>query len=463
MKIKYKIIGLFILSIIISVLVFSVTFYQLLDHGYLAGVTPDKMLITSEKVASSIEEEHDTAYINILNEVNSTYAPMMFAILLEDHKVIEGEKAVGIESEAELIEHLSRNDQYDTDIWVAARPIQLQNKRGYLITAANKKDFKTITYYFNGPKASGVLGKMLLLGLMMTLCITSLVTYLFSRKLMVRMKKLDKAIDAFELDNLTTRIEVEKEDEIGKLAARFNEMADKIEGQIKLQAAYEEKRKQLISNISHDLRTPLSSVIGYAELLLDGGEEEKDNKRYLGIIHRKALYMEKLLNQLLDFSRLENGSIKVKKEQDDIVECVREILIEYIPAMDEQNIELELGLPDEPIIVAFDKDKLERVVRNLMDNAFKYGMDQKQLRVAAYRKEDEAIIEIKDYGEGMDEETLSHLFERFYRGDKGRRTKVGGMGLGLSIAEEIMERHGGKLEIESGVKKGTRAIIKLPI
>lgn len=462
MKIKYKIIGLFVLSIIISVLVFSITFYYLLDKGYLAGVSPDKMLGANEQVAAQIDNKQleKQEIIDAIEKANRAYPNMRFSVLLDSDEVIEGCKHVGIASVGEMIEQLASNDQYDRNTWMVAKSIIISGEQGYLITAVDKKDFKTIIYYFNGPKARGVLGKMMLLGLCMTVVITSLVTYLFSRGLMVRMKKIDKGIDAFEIGSLSTRIEDQKKDELGKLAIRFNEMADKIESQVKEQAAYEEKRKQLISNISHDLRTPLSSVIGYSELLLEGDEQE-DKTRYLNIIHRKALYMEKLLDQLLEFSRLESGRMVVSLKQGDIVECVREILIEYIPTMDKENIELILELEEEPILVAFDQDKIERVIRNLIDNAFKYGMTKKKLRVAAYRKERQAIIEIEDFGEGMDAETLSHLFERFYRGDKGRSTKVGGMGLGLSIAQEIMKQHHGNIEITSVVKQGTKAMISL--
>lgn len=459
-------IGLFILSIFISVIIFLLTTYGLLNKGYFSGITPEIMKQVSQEVVSSINEKQESSkqqIEEILKEANKTYKHMCFAIVLESNQVIDGGEDIGIESINELITCLSQNEQYESSIWVSTESIQFKGEQGYLVAAVDKNDFKTITYYFNGPKAKGVLGKIMLLGLIMTMIISSLVMYLFMRKIMWRIRLIDQAIDEFEIGNLKVRIENQKSDELGKLAHSFNGMATRIEEQIRLQEEYEEKRKQLISNISHDLRTPLASVVGYSELLLDEIGDYKEHHRYLEIIHRKALYMEKLLNQLLEFSRLENGNIKVQKEQGDIVECIREILIEYIPILEEQQIELVLELEEETIVIGFDQNKLERAIRNLIDNALKYGMEKKKLRIAVYKVQEKVVIEIQDFGEGMNEETLSHIFERFYRGNKGRGTKIGGIGLGLPISQEIIKQHGGQLEIMSNMNQGTKCSIMLPI
>jgi len=466
MKIKYKMIGLFILSIFISVIIFSLATYGILNKGYLSGLTPQAMKGALEEVAQSLDKTANRVEENeikkLLEEGQKKYKNIRFVILMESDRAISVGQDIDIESVEELITCLSQNGQYDTNRWVIASKIDLNQKEGYLIATANRNDFKTITYYFNGPKAEGVLGKIMLMGLIITLTISSLVTYFFIRNMMQRMKGIDKVVDAFELGRLKVRIEDESSDEIGKLANSFNNMADKIEQQVKMQEEYEEKRKQLISNISHDLRTPLSSVIGYSELLLDEAGENREKDRYIEIIHRKAVYMEKLLKQLLEFSRLENGSLKVQREEADLVECIREILIEYIPSFEEQNIELIVELDENPIMVWFDRDKIERVIRNLIDNALKYGMKERKLRISIYKEEGKVLIEVEDFGIGMDEETLSHVFERFYRGSKGRKAELGGMGLGLSIAQEIVAKHQGILEITSHINQGTKVSITLP-
>lgn len=459
-------IGLFMISIFISVLLFLMITYGLLNKGPLAGITSEDIREATTNIAIELEENPEIKrdeIIQILQSANENYPNMCFTILLESNEIIEGDKGIGIDSIKGLIKALSQKEQYQCDIWVESKEILLEGQVAYLIVGVEKSDFKTITYYFNGPKAKGVLGKIMLLGLFLTLIISSLVTYYFMKKMIARIEEIDHAIDVFEIGKLDVRIADTKQDELGKLSRSFNDMAKKIEEQVKIQETYEEKRKQLISNLSHDLRTPLASVVGYSELLLNGLRENEDEQRYIEIIYRKAIYMEKLLNELLEFSRLENGNLKLRLTKGDIVEYVREILIEYIPKLEEQQIELVAEIEEESIALEFDPDKLQRAIRNLIDNAMKYGMAARKLRIAVYEKEREVHIEIEDFGDGMNQETLQHIFERFYRGNKSRDTASGGMGLGLSISQEIIKQHGGILEVKSQIAKGTKATIKLPI
>lgn len=403
------------ISIFISVILFLMITYGLLNKGPLAGITPEDMREAITNIAIELEEHPEIKkdeMIQILQSANEKYPNMYFTILLESNEIIEGDKSIGIDSIKELIKVLSQKEQYQCNIWVESTEILLEGQVVYLIA---------------------------------------------------RIEKIDRAIDAFEIGKLDVRIVDTKQDELGKLSRSFNDMAKKIEEQVKIQEAYEEKRKQLISNLSHDLRTPLSSVVGYSELLLNGLRENEDEQRYIEIIYRKAIYMEKLLNELLEFSRLENGNLKLRLIKGDIVEYIREILIEYIPKLEEQQIELVAEIEEESIILDFAPDKLERAIRNLIDNAMKYGMAARKLRIAVYEKEREVHIEIEDFGDGMNQETLQHIFERFYRGNKSRDTASGGMGLGLSISQEIIKQHEGILEIKSKIDKGTKATIKLPI
>ena len=173
--------------------------------------------------------------------------------------------------------------------------------------------------------------------------------------------------------------------------------------------------------------------------------------------------MEKLLKQLLEFARLENGSFKLNMQEGDITELIREILIEYLPTIEKESIELNLNLPKQSIYLKYDQERMERVIRNLLDNALKYGMEAKRLDVTVYKKEKDVIIEVQDFGRGMNEETVKHIFDRFYRGEKGRGTKSGGMGLGLAISKEIIKQHHGTITASSQMNQGTKMKIVLTI
>lgn len=473
MKIKYKIIAVFILSILISVIVFLAITYGLLNEGYFSGLTSEDMNEAIEQVVEDIKMKSNLSQEeieDILEKAHQEYPLMHFEILKDeemDRQIIKEVKNTAKISIQELIVALSNNGEYQSTQWVVARPIMINEEIVYLLNSVDRADFKTITYYFNGPRARGVLGNIVLLGLTLTCIISSLCTYLFLRNTMKRVKQIYDGMNEFKLGNLTVRIEDKQKDEINQVAISFNEMATQIEEQIRGREEYEEKKRKLLSNISHDLRTPLSSVIGYSELLLGKEEEQlahsEEAKKYIEIINRKAIYMEKLLGELIELSKIESGDLKLQLHQGDIVECMREILIEYLPAIDREEIQLDLDLPEEPISIAFDQERMERVLRNLLDNALKYGMEGKRLNICMYKETEWAMIEIQDFGVGMDEKTQQHIFERFYRGEKARGTKSGGMGLGLAISQEIIKQHGGDITIISKPQQGTKIVIKLLI
>ena len=147
----------------------------------------------------------------------------------------------------------------------------------------------------------------------------------------------------------------------------------------------------------------------------------------------------------------------------DITELVREILIEYYPEMEKNHYELVLEIPDEPIIGTWDKEKIGRVLRNLMDNALKYGMDGKRLRISVEKKEKQVHVEIQDFGKGIPQKEIPHVTEQFYRADHARNSKQGGMGLGLFIVQEIIKLHNGSFYIESKEQQGTKIRVGLPL
>ena len=159
--------------------------------------------------------------------------------------------------------------------------------------------------------------------------------------------------------------------------------------------------------------------------------------------------MEKLLTELLEYSRLEMGTMRLCREKTDLTELVREILIEYYPQIEKNGYELELKIPEYAICGEWDAQRIGRVIRNLIENALKYGMDGKKLTVSVKKEGELAVFGIRDYGRGVSKEELPYMTELFYRGDSARNSRAGGMGLGLYIAEEIIERHGGKFCIKS--------------
>ena len=217
-----------------------------------------------------------------------------------------------------------------------------------------------------------------------------------------------------------------------------------------------------VANASHELRTPLASIIGYVETLTD--EEEtvgpETAKKFLDTVLREARRLQALVSDLMSLSRIEAEKHDLPSGMVDLAKLVPKAAKEAGTAKDKARIKTKT--PDTEIIVRGDAQQLEQVVRNLVDNALKYGSHTEPVDVAVERDDDRAVLTVTDRGEGIDPEHLPHLTRRFYRTDPGRSRAAGGTGLGLAIVKHIVERHRGRLDIDSSRGVGTSVTIRLP-
>ncbi len=228
-----------------------------------------------------------------------------------------------------------------------------------------------------------------------------------------------------------------------------------------LQDVTEEKRvetikKDFVANVSHELRTPLASIKGYSETLLDGGmEDQKTLREFLRVIDRHATRMARLIDDLLILSRLESHQMTIVSAPVDIRDLVLTTAKGFEKQAGDKGIKMAYGVPEGLPKVLGDRDRLEQVVVNLLDNAIKYTPSGGTVSVAASRSGDWVRIEIKDTGIGIPSDDIPRIFERFYRVDKARSRELGGTGLGLAIVKHIIQGHNGKLLVESTPGKGS--------
>ncbi|MCL6590565.1 MAG: PAS domain-containing protein [Firmicutes bacterium] len=223
----------------------------------------------------------------------------------------------------------------------------------------------------------------------------------------------------------------------------------------------ETMRKDFVANVSHELKTPLTSIKGFIETLLDGALEEKATaKKFLTIINQETERLSNLINDLLAMSKLESGQTELKLKSVKLPELVNDILLTIGNRLHEKNLALtrELMAPD----IYGDEDLLREVILNLLDNAIKYTPEGGRILIGSRETGEGIEFFVEDTGIGIPEESLGRVFERFYRVDKGRSRAMGGTGLGLAIAKHIVERHGGKLMVESELGKGSRFSFILP-
>lgn len=229
----------------------------------------------------------------------------------------------------------------------------------------------------------------------------------------------------------------------------------------------EAMRRDFVANVSHELRTPLTSIHGYAETLAEDDLEDKDTVyRFLSIIENESARMTRLINDLLDLEKLESGEASFSKEDVELGEVVKYVIRIVDPLAGEKGVTVNVDV-EEGIFVEGDFDRLVQLLLNLIDNAVKYTSAKehgpREIWLRSYAQNNHAMIEVEDTGVGIPEDSLKHIFERFYRVDKARSRKMGGTGLGLAITRFIVEKHGGVISLESEYGTGTILKVKLPL
>jgi signal transduction histidine kinase len=279
---------------------------------------------------------------------------------------------------------------------------------------------------------------------------------------LIHLKTSTQKISEGDLDH---RVVEEGAEEIKELGRGLEIMRVKLKELIGKMKSYDDARKNLLSSISHDIKTPMTSIRGYVEGILDGvASDEEKRKEYLTIIQRKTHQIDHMLDELSLFSRLDSNQEKFQFEKTDLKQYLEDCTIEYKSDLDFQSIEFlyETSLEEE-VYVFIDRRKIQRVMNNILENSRKFmDKDVKSIRVHLRRLREDAIIEIHDNGSGIRKENLAYIFERFYREDKAR-TKADGSGLGLAISKQIMEEHNGKIWVRSEVGVGTSLFLKIPL
>jgi len=243
-------------------------------------------------------------------------------------------------------------------------------------------------------------------------------------------------------------------------------MANKLQESEKIKAEYEENRKKLIANISHDLKTPITSIQGYIEAITEGNSmPPEDLSRYLKIIYNNTVYINRLIDDLFLFSKLDMQKLEFQFVNVNVRSFVNDMMEEFKLEFEEKNIRFDYyDRLSEDYSFNVDGKRLNQVFRNIIGNAEKYGLEQNVfIRTELYKFNDFVCIDIKDNGPGIPEDKLIHIFDRFYRIDTERTKDFMSTGLGLAIAKELVEAHRGRITVSSVENEGTCFTVMLPI
>ncbi|CAM2363106.1 HAMP domain-containing histidine kinase [Listeria seeligeri] len=249
--------------------------------------------------------------------------------------------------------------------------------------------------------------------------------------------------------------------EIQELERNIESMRERQNKLMKQEEQAQQARNDLITNVSHDLRTPLTSILGYLSYIHeDRYRDEIELRYYTELVYGKARHLHKLIDDLFSYTRLDSVEYQLKKDELDVIELLSQLVAEYDGQATERNMQIVEHFEAKKLIISGDGNQIMRLFENLFSNALRYGEGNKQIDVSAKQEENMAVVRVTNYGQEISEIDLPYLFERFYKADKNRTTT--GTGLGLAIAKSIVEKHGGIVTAESKNRK-TSFIVKLPL
>lgn len=292
----------------------------------------------------------------------------------------------------------------------------------------------------------------------------AILTRLIARSILVPLDELNAATEKITAGNLDFTVAYRKNNEMGDFCAAFDLMRQKLKDSLEKQAAFENSRKELIASISHDLRTPITSIKGYVEGLQDGiTHDQAKFNRYISVIRNKTESLDRLIEDLFQFSQLELGHSDMQPSLQSAQNMLDKILNPIETEFTDSTVKLVVNRPFPAVIINADLDRIRQVFENLISNAKQYVGENGVITVGAEVEDAYLTLSVTDNGVGISEEDLPHVFEHFYRGEKSRSREYGGIGLGLAICKQIVENHGGVIWVESLPDVSTTFQFQLPV
>lgn len=304
-----------------------------------------------------------------------------------------------------------------------------------------------------GSRIAGV--RLLVFALALTMALLGvIVIYLNAGRISRPIKDLEHAAMKVAMGDNPEDIDIESKDEIGSLAKTFNHMKNRL-------AKTEQMRRDFIANVSHDLRTPLTTINGFVQAMLEGLVKPEHTRKYLEIINKETLRLMRLTGDILELAKLEADSIRVCREYVDIGEVLEDARSSMEMQASEKSVGISVSCP-QGVRAYADEDRLKQILSNIISNAIKNTDAGGNVYLSADVEGEFVKMSVEDTGAGIPEEDLPYIFEKFYRVDKSRQPENSGTGLGLSIAKKLVELHNGRIQVKSEVNTGTQITIEIP-
>ena len=319
-----------------------------------------------------------------------------------------------------------------------------------------------VAYCYVSTKSSFVAGltmammRMFFTAAVITMLISLVFIYILSYKMARPLRQMSDAAKKFAVGDFSSRVTVTGDDEVGELALAFNHMADSL-------TASEGMRRSFIANVSHELKTPMTTIAGFVDGMLDGTIPPERHKHYMKIVSLEVKRLSRLVQSMLSLSRIDNGELKLNCREFEMFSVIVNVLAGFEQKISEKNLQIK-GLEDiRKLKVNADPDLMHQVIYNLIENAVKFTNQNGYIYFSAIETKYDITVAIENSGPGIPPEDIRYVFDRFYKTDKSRSMDKKGMGLGLFITKSIMRLHGGYIYVESEPDKYCRFTFKLPL
>jgi signal transduction histidine kinase len=451
-SLRLQLIGMFVVCILAGLMVSTLSssvFGKFNQQAYLDYESSMQQIDRDARYLASVfrENKHDMNREQVQNllDKNDRDGEIKIMIVDLDGKVLfKSSRVAETQIDLDTVIRQVMERRTNSESWkegteyVSFYPTDVLGQKTYLVVSGNPKP--SIGYRYETSPLWGMLG----------IATFFLTFYYLTRRKMNYIEDLAGGLLKISEGRLGHRVPQRSQDELGSLAQNINHMAEELQKRIEEERRVEQVKNELITNVSHDLRTPLTSIMGYLRLLNERRfETEEQAAEYLRVAFSKSEQLQGLVNDLFEYTKLSSPGLNMHRTDVRLDDLLGQLVEEYVPICEEAGLTLRPELPPQHVVRRVDPDLLVRVLDNLLGNAVKYSRRPGEIVVSLTEDDEGALIAVQNQGDAIAQADLTRLFERFYRVDAARSSATGGSGLGLAIAKSIVEHHGGEIWAES--------------
>ncbi len=416
----------------------------LIANTYASGLYTSEASLETVKIQLDSLAVYLSSVIRIINPSGRLVLDTNSPLNVEDVVMIENFDPTATSGSYYLVDNFFGN--FDSEVLTVMAPITSNYKvKGYVVIHCDMIDIE---------ESCVSLLNISYITLIILFLLSIIILIFFTEIVYIPLRKITHATEQYAAGNMHYEFQVESEDEIGYLAACLNYMASEI-------ARSEDDQKKFVANVSHDFRSPLTSIRGYLEAMLDGTIPPQMHEKYLNIVLNETERLTKLTNSLLTLNNLNTRGILLEKTDFDINQVIRNTAVAFEGTCRNKTIAIEVVLTGNIMYVNADMGKIQQVLYNLIDNAIKFSHHNSVIKIETSEKKNKLFVSIKDTGIGIPKDDLKFIWDRFYKSDLSRGKDKKGTGLGLSIVKEIINAHGEHINVISTEGVGSEFIFSL--